>query len=65
MPLDVVLTMGGLAFLGIGLCWFLESTEARRNARHVDTDNHAGIAWKELQERRQAVSPKRKRGNAA
>lgn len=60
MPVDVVLVMGGLAFLGIGLCWFLESAEARRNARHVE-DDHAGIAWKELQERRQAVSPKRKR----
>lgn len=61
MPLDVVLTMGGLAFLGIGLCWFLESTEARRNARHVDTENHAGLEGMEMHERRQAVSPKRKR----
>lgn len=60
MDLDVVAVMGLLAFLGIGLCWFLESTEARRTARHVE-DDHAGVAWKELQERRQAVSPKRKR----
>lgn len=62
MPVDVVLVMGGLAFLGIGVSVFIESVAARRNARHVDTDNnHAGIDWKTLQERRQAVSPKRKR----
>lgn len=61
MDLDVVLTMGGLAFLGIGLCWFLESTEARRTARHVE-DNHAGIDWKTLQERRTTTdATKRKR----
>lgn len=64
MDLDVVAVMGLLAFLGIGVSVFIESVAARRNARHVE-DNHAGIAWKELHERRQAVSPKRKRGNAA
>lgn len=61
MDLDVVAVMGLLAFLGIGVSVFIESVAARRNARHVDTDNHAGIDWKTLQERRQAVSPKRKR----
>ena len=70
MPLDVVLTMGVLAFLGIIVGCFLDGGEKRKQQRALEADNrvheHSGIAWKELHERRQAVSPKRKKhGNAA
>jgi hypothetical protein len=33
MPIDVVLVMSGLAFVGIGVCWFLEGVEKRRQER--------------------------------
>lgn len=35
MPLDVVLTMGGLVFAGIAMCWFLEGVEKQRQ-QHGD-----------------------------
>jgi hypothetical protein len=33
MPIDVVLTMAFLAFLGIAACWFLDGVEKRRQER--------------------------------
>lgn len=64
MPIDVVMVMGGLAFVGIALSWFFDGTEARKQARELEADNrvheHLGIPM-ELRTRRQTAAPKRKR----
>lgn len=65
MPIDVVLVMGGLAFVGIALSWFFDGTEARKQARELEADNRVHEHWgipMELRSRRQtAAAPKRKR----
>lgn len=63
MPLDVVLVMGGLAFVGIALSWFFDGSEARKQARELEADNRVHEHWgipMELRARRTA-QPKRKR----
>lgn len=64
MPLDVVLVIAGLVFLGIALSWFFDGSEARKQARELEADNrvheHLGIPM-ELRTRRQTAAPKRKR----
>jgi hypothetical protein len=63
MPLDVVLVVAGLVFLGIALSWFFDGSEARKQARELEADNRVHEHWgipMELRARRQAA-PKRKR----
>lgn len=63
MPIDVVLLMAGLAALGIGVCWFLDGAEERRQARALERDNRMHEHWgipMEMRARR-AAAPKRKR----
>lgn len=65
MPIDVVLVMGGLAFVGIALSWFFDGSEVRKQARALEADNRVHEHWgipMELRARRQsAAAPKRKR----
>lgn len=63
MPIDVVLVIAGLVFLGIALSWFFDGTEARKQARELEADNRVHEHWgipMELRARRTA-QPKRKR----
>lgn len=71
MSFEIVCIVAALAFGAIAVCWLFDDTEKRKQQRALEADDklheHSGIAWKELHERRQAVSsPKRKKhGNAA